>query len=259
MARHRGVTLGLALIGLSGLVPGQACAESITMTIAVPGHSIVVGGNLVTSQSSTDFIVNTAALNQVLTADGSALQFSSLQAQSNFPGAFDSMVGEVAGVVSQNGLVQIPVGATGSTSVTITVSENGFSQPYTAGGSFFGGVISFTTATFENTAAGDSQQLTGIFSGSTGASSSASLFSTGPAPNSSSATAVTAFIGYSNPPPYSDTNVMSIALTSNATAVSQDQFFGAAIVVSEPPGLVLLSTGVLLSLVTVNLVRKSRC
>ncbi len=61
MARHRGITLGFALSGLIGLVTGQARGESITMTITVPGHSIVVDGQLVTSQSSTDFIVNTTA------------------------------------------------------------------------------------------------------------------------------------------------------------------------------------------------------
>jgi hypothetical protein len=258
MGGYRGVTAGLALIGLIGLVRGQACAESITMTIAVPGHSIAVGGNLVTSQSSTDFIVNTTALNQVLTGDGSALQFASLEAQSNFPGAFYSPVGAVAGVLSQKGLVQIPVGASGSTNVTITVSEDGFGRPYTAGGHALGGVISSTTATFENTAAGDSQQLTSIYNnGSAFHQSSASLVSTGPAPNSSSATVHELFV-YSNPPPYSITNVMSIALSPNATAVSQDQFFGAAIVVPEPPGLLLLPTGLLMSLVTMNRGRETR-
>jgi hypothetical protein len=247
------MTLGLALSGLIGLVMGEACAESITMTIEVPGHSIVVDGTLVTSQSSTDFIVNTTALNQVLTGDSSALQFSSLAAHSNFPGDFDSTVGMVAGVVSQSGLVQIPVGAPGSTSVTITVSEDGFTRPTRAG---LWGIDSFTRATFENTAQGDSQQLTSIYNG--GPSSYATLFSTGPAPNSSSAIAQTILFG-GFAIPYSVTNIMSIALTPNSTAVSQDQFFGKSIVTPEPPGMVILATGMFLSLVTMSLVRASRC
>ncbi len=191
-------------------------------------------------------------MNQVLTGDGSALQFSSLEAQSNFPGGFDSQVGAVAGVLSQFGLVQIPVGAPGSTSVTITVSEDGFTHPPTS--ATLGSIKSFTTATFENTAAGDSQQLTSIYNG--GPSSSATLFSTGPAPNSSSAIVGTTFFGFSSP--YSVTNIMSIALTPDATAVSQDQFFGKSIAVPEPPGLVILSTGMFLSMVTMSLVRTSR-
>ena len=51
---------------------------------------------------------------------------------------------------------------------------------------------------------------------------------------------------------------MSIALTPNATAVSQDRFFGKAIATPEPPGMVILSTGMCLSLVTVSLFRASR-
>ncbi len=135
--------------------------------------------------------------------------------------------------------------------MTITVSEEGFTQPPTGGQ---GSITSFTTATFENTAAGDSQHLTSIYNG--GPSSSATLFSTGPAPNSSSAIVRTFIFDFSSP--YSVTNIMSIALTPDATAVSQDQFFGKSIAVPEPPGLVMLSTGMFLSMVTMSLVRASR-
>ena len=85
MAGQRGMTLSLALSGLIGLVTREACAGSITMMISVPGHTIVVEGTLVMSQSPNDFIVNTTALNQVLIGDGSALQFSSLEAQHELP------------------------------------------------------------------------------------------------------------------------------------------------------------------------------
>ncbi len=247
MVRYRGSTLCFAFSGLIGLVTGQARAGSITMTITVPGHSILVDGQLVASQSPTDFIVDTTSLNQVLTGDGSALQFSSLEARSDFPG------GPTDGTLSQFGLVEIPVGAQGSTYVTIQVSQDGFTSPY-----FLGPlppeIKSFTSATFENTVAGDSQQLTSVYN--RGPSSSAAVFSTGPAPNGSSAMGETFISAYSLP--YSVTNTMSIALTPNTNAVSQDQFFGQSTVTPEPAGLVLLSMGMFLSLVTVRLVRAKR-
>lgn len=236
MPRLRGL-LGPALLALIGLFAGQARAEIITMTIVDEGvtHILSGAGPLVDGvPTSTSLTANVAALNLLLVADGSAYQFGSLGAGSNFPGA------STAGTLGLSGLVTIAPGSTGSTDLTITVTESGFTSPSGATGT----LTNSGTANYANTSAGDSQTFSATYNGTVTAPSITQT-STGPGLNPHSDSDSAPILPFVTP--YSLTSFLSLSMTANPAGgtIATNEFSALASVsaVPEPASLALLGIG----------------
>lgn len=256
MKKHRGLFLGLGLAALLALSVREGRAETITMTIVTNGHTIVVTGSLVSSQTSTNFQVNTTNLNNLLTADGSAYQFSALGATSDWPGT----TGSQGGSLSTSGGLYIPTTATGATGpLTITTTEDGFTAPTGPNGT----LVSTETANFTNVPTGGTETYQ---SGFGPLPTTLTLYPTPPLSATSSGTtannwspSATNSVG-NVPSPYALGNTLTINLTQNTAAQAQLGFSGAAQIfattVPEPMGLVMMLTGMPLPLVVVGLLRR---
>jgi len=246
MARHHGKFLVFALSAVFGLFAGEVQAETITFTIIIPGHTLDL--TAITTPSSTNpsqgATVDTAALNALLTADGSAYQFNSLGGGSNFPGSSTS------GSLTLGGSVFTM--ATGSTSLQIIETEGGFTAPTGPTGSL-------------------SSSTSGTFTQAVGGSSTAhSMFnSTATSPLTLTATTDNQSLQNGNSTGlapvstlYTLTNTISFALPLAAgTNVPTDSFGVGAVVTSvipEPGSIILMLTGMPLPLVVMGLFRRRR-
>jgi hypothetical protein len=179
--------------------------------------------------------VNTGFLNALLTAGGSSLQFSSLEASSNNPGAANATI-TITGSATTLGA---------AVSFTADAIQTDYNSPVGAKGE----LQSSASTTFTNTTAGDSTTFQSWYDGTdagvkTTASPLLSFASTGPAALSLSGTAaltpLTPFVT-----PFALVNEISVSLAANAHAPT-DQFTGSTVVtaaVPEPTSLALLGIG----------------
>lgn len=248
MKKHRGLFLALGLLGLSGLMASSAKAETIIMTVSTNGHTFTFTGG------SNSLTVATSTLNTALKADGSAYQFSSLGASSNFPGT----TGPNGGSLTTAGGVFVGLPSDGFTGVTgnlvITTTESGFTAPTGTDGM----LASTATSNYTNVATG-TESYSSSFNSTNSATGSSS--SSGTTTNSPPITIPSLAIG-SVASGYSLTNNLTINLTQNTTAQAQLGFSGAAQVtassVPEPASIVMMLTGMPLPLVIIGLIRRRR-
>jgi len=232
----------LAAFGaLLTIMATDARAGAIELILNVsggPSITIMSGGPFDASGGANpDLItVNTGLLNTVLIADGSALQFSSLGASSNNPGALNATLTET-GQASTTGA---------AVSFTITALQTSYNSP----GGTLGVMQSSGSDTLSNTTAGDKNMFQSWYDGTnTGAMTTPSplltFTSTGPLAQSNSATAaLTTLTPYVTP--FALVNQTTVTLAANANGPA-DGFSGTTIVtatsVPEPTSLALLGIG----------------
>jgi len=262
MARHHGKALVFALSALIGLIAGEARGEIITFTYQIgAGPVVTVPAALVTGSPnpadlSKNVTVDVNALNPILAAAGSAYQFSSLGAVSDFPGMNNSM----GGFLALNGQVFTPAGGTtGDLGLKITVHEDGFTAPTGPSGT----LLSTTTGNFGQ-APGGSHTSFSTFSTTIPAltvSTSPITLSTvtGTEPKAGMNTVGVAPVSTL----YTLTDTITLALPhSGAGSLTQptDSFGVQATItaVPEPASIVLLVTGMPLPLVVMGLFRRFR-
>jgi len=243
MARLCGHLRNAAAFGvLLTLLATETRAGSIEIILTVAGAAgqpitILKGGPFDTSSPvNPDIItVNTALLNATLTADGSSLQFSSLGASSNNPGAANA-------IITQTGTATT-LGA--AVSFTTLALQTGYTLPAPT----VGVMQSSASNTYTNTTAGDSNVFQSWYDPTnTGAKTVPSpiltFLSTGPAAQSNSATAaLTNLPGFVVP--FALVNQTSVSLGASGAGPT-DQYTGSTVVTSaipEPTSLALLGIG----------------
>jgi len=238
-----GVACCLALLVVANR---SARAEIITYTIDANGIPITLptpGG--ATSTSSSFSSAELTTLNAQLAADGSAYTFSALGGSSNYPGASTGGILSLAGIVT--------VGATGSTSLTVTEMETGFISPSSVPGT----LTSSSSVTFNNAGTGNSQTTHSSFNAiTTPPMTLASSSSTGPnSPNPGPpGTAPIAFTTS-----YALDNSISFSLsTSTPGAVDNFTLSAKATAVPEPASVVTMLIGLPLPLVGLAWLRRRK-
>jgi hypothetical protein len=154
-----------------GLMPGKASAGSITLSVDLGGLVIFTATSIAPDQSVS---ANLIALNAALTAHGSAYQFQSLSANSNYTGAG-------TGFLQTNAQLNTSGPGTTADTLSIDTEQSGFLSPVGPNGNLTSSLAanssSTTTGTttftsnYENPATILSPPLVfaapGVFSGST--------------------------------------------------------------------------------------------
>ena len=237
-----GVACCLALLAVADR---SARAEIITYTIDANGIPITLptpGG--ATSTSSSFSSAELTTLNSLLAADGSAYRFSALGGSSNFPGA------STGGILSLSGI--ITVGATGSTSLTLTETETGFISPSGVPGT----LASSSGGTFNLAGTGNSHSADSSFNAiTTPTYTVASSSSTGP--NSATGFASAPIPAFTTP--YALNNFISFSL--NLSTPGANDAFGVtakATAIPEPASVVTMLIGLPLPLVGLAWLRRRK-
>jgi len=240
MQRHRGLSLGLVMGALLALTGNPAQATSITLSVDLNGVVIYS-----TTSSSPDQTVSasTIALNADLAAAGSAYQFSSLSANSNYTGA-------ATGFLQTTGQLTMIAGGSTSAVLSVDVTQSGFLAPIGPVG------------TMVSSASGD---YVGVPSGTTTYTSDYQSITSAPLTGTASGGS-TSFSGMTPPMAigavpsgYSLSNHFLISLTQ--TVGASEGFAGSVLVtaVPEPASGVMLLTGMPLPLAIVfGLIRRRR-
>jgi hypothetical protein len=252
MTRHRGLVLALGLCALIGLTAREGRAETITMTLTWSGGSLTFDNTsplfALPGSSSTSLLVNTNAVNTFLNANGSEVNFSSLGASSNFPGA----PAPGTGTLSESGIAVLN-GTGAASAITVSVSEGGFLNPVGPSGT----LSSAQAVIYTNVAAG----ATETSSSSYNALSTAPLVSTSTGPAlqhySLGNSLAIAPVG----PGYSLDNTIAINFAgSPSPSAATNQFSVAATIsaIPEPTSVIMMLTGVPLPLVVLGLLRRRR-
>jgi hypothetical protein len=239
----------------------EARAELITLTIVANGTPIVITNapiptgtpaSLVNPPTSAQGLsINTGNLNLALAGVGSNYQFTELGVTSNWSGTTDS----TGAFLKVGGTVFLAPGlAPDATSLTISVTEDGFTAPVGSGA-----VLTVTAnSNFAGAPAGSTQ---GANTGSYNATdlNVGDLVSSGVTTNNPSAS-MSMGIG-STATGFSLDNSLSISLLSNAGSNSADTFAVTAQVtaaVPEPASMVVMLTGMPLPLAVVGLLLRRR-
>lgn len=254
MARHRGLFLALGFCALIGLTARESRAESIIMTISWTGGSITIDTAtpsqfLGAGSSDQNLIVNVGAVNSALNAGGSEINFTgTLGAGSNFPGGVPN---PLVATLTAGGTAALN-GTGTATSITISVSEAGFTTP-----SGLPGTLSSTQTSII------APGVVPITSGDMNQSSTSSYNTTNTDPLSTSST-----VAQSNSTPiagivsgYTLDSTTKIDLTGSANAAGntvQFQTLTTLTAVPEPTSIIMMLTGVPLPLVVLGLLRRRR-
>jgi hypothetical protein len=239
---------------LLALLATEARAGNIEIILDVSGipspFVINLGGPFTQPGATMDNITaNTSALNATLTADGSSLQFSSLGATSNNPGAANATLSQSGTAYSTGGAV----------SFTVQSFQVDYNSPVGAKGE----LQSSAGGTFTNTNAGDNTTFRSWYDGTNMGNTGAPTYTpigtpsplltftsptlVGALPNTSSysgnaaMTPLTPFVV-----PFALVNQISVSLAAN-THTPTDQFTGSTVVtatsIPEPSSLALLGIG----------------
>jgi hypothetical protein len=251
MKRLRGLIWGLGFAAIVGLSAREAQAGPLTITLTWGGGAHTLSFDYTTAYAQTgstanSLTVNTQALNAALT--GSAFTFTDLGASSNNPGSG----GAAGATISETGTVL--QSTTGTTDMTISVNQTGFTIPSgpgmlssSSGGTYTTATTGDTTRVF-STLDGTNTSPTDVYTYS-GTSSTQSYS------NSTHPTMVMV-TGSSSGYPLGD----SVAITMGAKLNAKDQFTVSAVfaAVPEPASLVMMVTGMPLPLVVMGLLRRRR-
>jgi len=253
MARHRGFFLALGLCALMGLTASEARAGNLTMTLTWTGGSLTfdnTSAQALPGSSVNSLLVDTGAVNTFLASHGSAITFSALGASSNFPGGVPI---PTQAILNETGTAVL-ANSTGATSITIAVSQSGFTTPSGTGATLNSG----QTAIFTNMAAGASEASSSSYNATntptlTSASTGTQLQVYSPS-NSLGIPLVTS--GYS----LDNSATINFGGSTVGTGTT-DQFAVAATLaaaVPEPAGLLMMLTGLPMPLVVMGLLRRCR-
>jgi hypothetical protein len=255
MTRHRGFFLTLGFCALLGLTAPESRAASITMTLTWSSGSLTFTNGsqyTLTGSSATTLLVNTNAVNGYLQSHGSAITFSALGAQSDYPGGTPV---PTQATLTENGTAVL-TGTTGSTAITVATTESGFTAP---GGT--GTLTSLPSLSFNNVATGS---LTSSSSYESTSTTPYVQVSTGPTLNPGSPPAAPTSMGVGTiTSGFSLDNSGTVNMTGSTPGSGTYTNFsvsatlnGAA--VPEPASLILMLTGMPLPLVVLGLLRRRR-
>jgi hypothetical protein len=238
MRKCRGVLLGLALSALIALGGNQAQAGPIILTVDLGGTVIFTATSVAPDQSVS---ANLLALNTALAAHGSAYQFTSLSATSNFTGASTAFLQTNA---------QLNTSGTGTTAVSLSIdtTQTGFLSPVGPGGQLLSTLAgdSSTTTTGTNNYTSDYQ---GTMSSATLTYTPPGVFS-GTAPLLSVGTVPSGF-------ELSNHFVITLAKTAGASeGITGTATLTAA--VPEPASLVMMLSSLPVPFVVMGLRRRNR-
>jgi hypothetical protein len=228
----------LALVGLASV---QARAGSLTLVVtAADGVSDTITGPPLGSSSNggnTLTVTNISSLNLFLSSNGSAVQFNSLSASSDFaPGG-----GVASGsFVTQAGSVYYDTALTGTGKVTVEAFQNGFVLPSGPSGS----MQSSASGTYTSATAGSTETFTSAYNTTLTALPLTSL-SSGTIQNGYNQGNMTSIPMFVTPFELSNTSVFN--MVANASSQSTDGFAGSTTVtaasVPEPTSMALFLTG----------------
>jgi len=243
---------GLAMLAFEGR---SARAESISITIVANGTTIAVDPLILSGATSQNYgTVDLTTLNSQLTAAGSAYQFSALGGDSNWAGA------PTGATLNLHGGIFIPVGATGSTSLTITETEDGFISPVGPNGT----LGSSSVGLFNSAGPGNSHDANSSFNALTTPTYTVASKSIGTDPESgASSMAVGTVLA-----PYTLNNFISFSLVlpsgTSTSALSPSDGFSvganlmATSVIPEPASALMMSIGLPLPLLGLTWLRRRR-
>jgi len=229
---------------LLALLATDARAGSIEIILTVSGIAPIdimkTGPFDVSDPTNPNIItVNTLLLNATLTGDGSSLQFSSLGASSNNPGAANA-------TLTQTGQAFLNGAPPGSVTFTTDAMQADYTSPVGAKGV----MQSSASNTFTNTTAGDSQSFQSFYDGTNTESKTTpspilTFISTGPAAQSNSAnaalTTLSPFVI-----PFALVNEIGVTMAGSGVSPT-DQFTGSTVLtttsIPEPTSIALLGIG----------------
>jgi hypothetical protein len=236
-----------------GLTAREARAANLTMTLTWTGGSLTfdnTSAQALPGSSVNSLLVDTNAVNTYLSTHGSAITFSALGASSNFPGGVPI---PTQATLNETGTAVL-ASSTGATSITIAVSQAGFTTPSGTGATLNSG----QTAIFTNMAAGASE-------------SSSSSYNATNTPTLTSTSLGTQLQVYSPSNSLGIASVVSGYSLDNSATINfgastpgpgtTDQFAVAATLaaaVPEPASLLLMLTGLPMPLVVMGLLRRRR-
>jgi hypothetical protein len=240
MRRHRGFLYGLALMALSGFMANRADAGSISLSVDLNGVVIFTATSTSPNQSVSAVLVT---LNDALKSHGSAYQFQSLSANSNFTGGANGTL--------QTGF-QLNTSGTGTTAAVLSIDtvQSGFLSPTGPDGkldSSAGGSFGNTTGSLSYTSdyqGANSPTLVFPASGSNGSYSG----DTGPV------AVGTVPSGYS----LSNHFLINIAKSPSTTLGGTGTATLTASIVPEPASVVMMLTGLPVPLVFMGLLRRRK-
>jgi hypothetical protein len=228
----------------------ESRAEMITITVVANGVTIPVDPLIISGATSQDYgTVDLTTLNALLSGAGSAYQFSALGGNSNWSGD------PSGGTLNLSGGIFIPAGGSGSTSLTITESEDGFISPSGATGT----LTSSSTGNYNDAGPGNSHDANSSWNKITTPTYTVASLTGGTDPEKgSSSAAIPAFVD-----PYKLTNFISFSLVPTANTQPTDDFgVNAKVVASgtipEPPSVVMMTLGMPLLLCVAWLLRRPR-
>jgi len=243
-----GVACGLAMLAFEG----RGAHAGIILTMSVDGAAPIDITPLFTpfatdpTQNNSLGSPNLDAINALLV--GSAYTFTGLGGSSNWAGS------PTGGTLSLNGGVQIVAGTTGTTGLTLTETESGFTSPSGTNGT----LQSASTSTFTDAGSGNSHDANSSFEAVTTPTYTVASTSTGADQEGNSANAsIAAFVT-----PYTLTNFISFHLTPNPNSTPTDNFgVGATVtatVIPEPASLSMMAIGLPLPLMGLAWLRRRR-
>jgi hypothetical protein len=260
MTRHRGLFLALGFCALIGLTAQESRAAGITMTItwssgSLSFNSLTASPYVNSASSATTLIVNTNAVDGYLSSHGSNVTFSSLGAQSNYPGGVPVAT---QATLSENGQALLSGTTTGgATAITVATSETGFTTPSGSPGT----LTSLPSLSFNNVATGsftsnssyNATNTTPYVSTSTGPS-----LNPGTPPSAPTSMGVGTIVSG-----YSIDNSGTIDMTGSTPGSGTYTNFSVSATVSaaavpEPASLIMMLTGMPLPLVVLGILRRRR-
>jgi len=234
-----GVVCSLAMLAFEG----REARAGIVITMSINGGAPIDLAPFVTplatdpGQLNNYGTVDLTGLNTLLAGAGSAYQFSALGGSSNWAGA------PSGGSLALTGGILIPAGVGGSTVLTLTETESGFTSP--SGPS--GALSSSSTGNFSDAGPGNSHDANSSFNAVTTPTYTVASTKTGTDPETGASSAgIPAFVT-----PYTLNNFISFHLTPSGSSTPTDSFGVAASVtaVPEPASVVTMLIGLPLSLV----------
>jgi hypothetical protein len=245
-----GLACGLAMLAFEG----RGAHAGIMLTMSVNGGAQIDITALFTpfatdpTQQNSLGSPNLDAINALLV--GSAYTFTGLGGSSNWSGS------PSGGTLSLNGGVQIVAGTTGTTGLTLTETESGFTSPSGTTGT----LQSASTSTFTDAGPGNSHDANSLFNTVTTPTYTVASTTTGAdSVRNSANAAIAAFVT-----PYTLTNFISFHLTPNPNSTPTDNFgVGATVtasgaIIPEPASLAMMSIGLPLPLMGLAWLRRRR-
>lgn len=243
-----GVACSLAMIALEG----REARAGIVITMSIGGGPAIDLAPFTTplvtdpGQLNNYGTVDLNGLNTLLAASGSAYQFTAIGGSSNFAGA------PSGGNLSLTGGVTIPAGVGGSTVLTLTETESGFTSPSGISGT----LASTSQGNYSAAGPGNSHDAQSSFNSvSTSLYTVASTSSGADHEQNQASAAIPAFVT-----PYSLTNFISFHLTPSSSNPT-DNFNVVAVatsVVPEPVSMVTMLIGLPLPLMCLAWMRRHR-